>query len=106
MESNLPHEFYPDAFGERQRYGHPVPKADEAESGASSLTTVAEGGIRPRISGTAACCYPFSYRSQSATAIISGLYTMSMKTIARGTTPAMLIHQRCLRRRISSSGSA
>jgi hypothetical protein len=42
VETNGPHEFYLDAQGERQRYGHPVPRSEEAaKAGVSGLTTVA-----------------------------------------------------------------
>ena len=42
VETNGPHEFYIDAQGHRQRYGHPVPRSAEAEqAGVSGLTTVA-----------------------------------------------------------------
>jgi len=42
VETNGPHEFYVDAQGEHERYGHPVPRSEEAEeAGVSGLTMVA-----------------------------------------------------------------
>lgn len=42
VETDGPHEFYIDSHGQRQRYGHPLPRSDEAEkAGVSGLTTVA-----------------------------------------------------------------
>jgi rRNA maturation protein Nop10 len=42
VETNGPHEFYLDTQGEHQRYGHPVPRSEEAgKAGVAGLTTLA-----------------------------------------------------------------
>jgi hypothetical protein len=42
VETNGPHEFYIASHGQRQRYGHPLPRSKEAEeAGVAGLTVVA-----------------------------------------------------------------